>query len=55
MEDEEENVKHGDFLSNRVDLGFFERDPAEDEFFFLEPLLEKKLVGWSFCNLVKWV
>lgn len=55
VEHEEQNVEHRDFFSNRVDLGFFQRNSAEYQFLFLEPLLEKKFVGWIFGNLVKWV
>lgn len=48
MEEEEEDVEHGDFFADRVDLGFFERDSVEDEVFFFEPLLEEKPVSWGF-------
>ena len=53
MEEEEEDVEHGDFFADRVDLGFFEGDPVEDEVFFFEPLLEEKPVSWGFGYLVK--
>lgn len=55
MEQEENAVKLGDFIADGIDLGFFGSDSVEDEFFFFEPLFEKQLVSWGFCNLVKWV
>lgn len=55
MKQEEEDVEHRDLLANRVDLGLFECDSAEDEVFLFEPLLQKKPMGWGFCDLVKWV
>lgn len=55
MEDEEEAVEICDFFADAIDLVLLEGDPVEDELFFFEPLLQEELVGWGFCDLVKWV
>lgn len=55
MEQEEDAVELGDFITDRIDLSFFGGDSVEDEFFFFEPLFEKQLVSWGFSDLMKWV
>ena len=53
MEQEEEDVKVSEVVADRVDLGLFEGDSREDEFLFLEPLLEKEVVGRGLRDLVE--
>ena len=55
MEDEEGAAERGDVGSERVEMGFAERDAARDEFFFFEPLLEEEFVGCTGGDLVEWV